>query len=278
MTPELNSLIEDHLDGELTDAGFDALSNALYEEGARREFAVKWMIHSLLHDLVSQRHFEANTLAEMTAANDTRVNGAGVVAPRSRFWIGIVSLAVVLLVSATAGMFVYHSFRPSAVAMLTQTANCRWDEAGKVPVDGALLKAGDTLHLLEGHALVTFTSGARMVLEGPTELVLESPSVATLSGGAVNGRVPSQAVGFEVKLPFGTVVDLGTEFAIRLRPDHSFNVQVFEGMVELRLLNREGHFDESPLRISRGVAVKVDAQLRQPESIAYDEGQRIVMP
>lgn len=162
--------------------------------------------------------------------------------------------------------------------MLTQTVNCRWDQSAAAPANGALLKPGDSLNLLERSALVTFTSGEKVVLQGPAELQIESPSTVALAWGALNARVPSHAVGFTVKMPLGTVVDLGTAFALRIRPDHSFNVQVFEGMVELRLLDLQGKFDDSPLRISRGVAVQVDAQNRQPESIAYDEEQRIVMP
>jgi hypothetical protein len=271
------SLVEDHLDGELTPEGFDELCNELRgNERNTLEFATAWLIHSLLHDLVNQECVQANTLAEVIAAKGdgtTLRRPAGI---RKRLWLAVLGLSAVLLVAATVGTLVYRSMPPTAVAMLTQTANCRWD--GAAPVDGALLKPGQTLHLLDGHALVTFTSGARVVVEGPSQLVLESPARMALNGGALTAKVPSHAVGFTVNMPLGKIVDLGTEFSLRVRPDHSCGVQVFRGMVELRLLDKTGKLDESPLRLPEGAGVKVDAKVGQAESVTYDESQRIVMP
>jgi ferric-dicitrate binding protein FerR (iron transport regulator) len=271
------SLVEDHLDGELTPERFDELCNDLRgNEQNMLQFGRAWLIHSLLCNLVNQECVHANTLAEVIAAKD---DGAGFHRPAGihrRLRLAVLGISAVLLVAATVGTLVYRSMPPTTVAMLTQTANCRWD--GAAPVDGALLKMGQTLHLLDGHALLTFTSGARVVIEGPSQLVLETPGSMMLSGGALTARVPSHAVGFTVNMPLGKIVDLGTEFSLRVRADHSCGVQIFRGMVELRLLDKTGKLDESPLRLPEGVGVKVDAKGGQAESVTYDESQRIVMP
>lgn len=240
------------------------------------QFARAWLMHSLLRDLVSQECVHANTLAEVIAAKDDGATPHRPAGIHRRLRLAVLGISAVLLVAATVGTLVYRSMPPATVAMLTQTANCRWD--GAAPVDGALLKSGQTLHLLDGHALVTFTSGARVVIEGPSQLVLETPARMALNDGALTARVPSHAVGFTVNMPLGKIVDLGTEFSLRVRPDHSCGVQVFRGMVELRLVDKTGKSDEPPLRLPEGVGVKVDAKVGQAESVPYDESQRIVMP
>jgi hypothetical protein len=91
-------------------------------------------------------------------------------------------------------------------------------------------------------------------------LQLESPSTVALARGALITRVPSHVVGVAVKMPWGR----SRTYA---RSSRSVSAPTIPSTAML-----------SPLRISRGMAAKVDAQIRQPESIAYDEEQRIVMP
>jgi len=286
------NLINDHLNGELSVDGFDQLGDWLRESDSHiREFVVQWIIHSSLYDLLSQWHFQAEALFRATAAKNnlphvSLPSGAeGNIEPvtpinsrAGRLRLAVIGLATLLLVGASIGTWAYVAARPRVVAMLTQTANCQWDRSEEKLIEGALLKVGKVLRLTRGRALVTFTSGARTVLEAPATFTIQSEMMATLSDGAATTTVPSQAVGFTVNMPRGRLVDLGTDFTLRIRPDNSFEVQVFQGLVELRLMDQKNPVDDSPLRIARGVAVKVAAGSREASSIAYDAGQRLTMP
>src|SRR5918992_1092005 len=180
-----NSLIGDHLNGELSADGFVELSEWLRtRESHMREFAVQWMIHSSLHDLMSQWEFRADALLRaMTSSGDLpaaplpadrsertsefAASDIDIIAPgkpikvRAGYWrLALIGLAALLLIGVTAATWSYLAKRPRVVAMLTQTANCQWEQSEKRLFDGALLKTGDVLRLREGRELVNFPSGA----------------------------------------------------------------------------------------------------------------------
>ena len=61
---------------------------------------------------------------------------------------------------------------------------------------------------------MVFYSGARVVIEGPTELQLISPMEAVCPAGRLLAEVPQPARGFRLKTAQLNVVDLGTVFGI----------------------------------------------------------------
>src|SRR5437667_292557 len=75
--------------------------------------------------------------------------------------------------------------------------------------------------------------GARLVLEGPAELRLESASAATLLSGKVVFRGDESALPFDLHTPTSTLVDYGTEYAVSVAADGE-EVHVFEGQVQRR--------------------------------------------
>jgi len=128
------------------------------------------------------------------------------------------------------------------VARLTRTVGATWSQQFTQPYD-ASLSAGQKLFLKQGLAEIAFESGVTVVLEGPAELMLgnaeggmrkvESPTsdippspfpiphsnnACALSLGKLVARVPPQARGFTVQTPTMTVVDLGTEFGVAVKP------------------------------------------------------------
>jgi hypothetical protein len=93
------------------------------------------------------------------------------------------------------------------------------------------LQAGTTVKIERGLAEFQFHCGARIILEGPSEIQLLSSRSARLVSGKLTARVPAEAVGFEVFSPHGKVVDLGTEFGVR-SSGGATEVYVFKGKVE----------------------------------------------
>ena len=303
-----NYLIDDYLDRELSGVTHQQLVAWLHEHDDHvRELAIGTLIHSLLHDFISQRQVQADALLramtmqpadspaqEASLGNghlSTRAAGRHSVtrpceAPmrspnvsvnlrrRRRMRLAAVSIVLTML----AGAITFFALRPGVVAMLTQTAGCRWEAAGRKIADGALIREGDELKLVEGRALVTFVSGAKIILEGPTALTIVSESSVVMTAGAITAVVPVQAVGFKVGLPIAELVDLGTEFTVRMRSNGSFELQVFDGLVELTLKGLNDAVDDAPLRLSEGVAVKYDPTSRKVDAIDYKPEEQIRMP
>jgi hypothetical protein len=119
-----------------------------------------------------------------------------------------------------------------AVAMLTRTVDARWSPKTQSPRVGSALEPG-SLQLESGLAQVVFYSGARLVLEGPVELRLVSPSEAVCVSGRVLAEVPIPARGFRLRTGQLSVVDLGTSFGIDASRSQT-EVHVFKGKVELQ--------------------------------------------
>lgn len=119
-----------------------------------------------------------------------------------------------------------------AVAMLNRAVNARWHPADRGPRLGAPLEPG-RLRLQSGLAQIVFYNGARVVIEGPTELQLVSSSEAVCPSGRITAEVPPQARGFRVTSPRLDVTDLGTSFGLNVAGDRA-ELHVFSGLVDFR--------------------------------------------
>jgi ferric-dicitrate binding protein FerR (iron transport regulator) len=119
----------------------------------------------------------------------------------------------------------------TSVAVLLQASGAVWDEPESPTRPGAPLPPG-TLRLKSGLAHIEFYSGATVILEGPAELELISPTEAFCVRGKLRATVPPTAQGFTVRSPRLDLVDRGTEFGMRVDGGRT-EVHVFQGKVEL---------------------------------------------
>jgi hypothetical protein len=165
-----------------------------------------------------------------------RVSGA----PRRKrllAWTTALAACVALL---AAGLWGLQLLRPGerkgatskAVAMLDRVVDAQWDVSGTPPRPGAALEPG-SLRLKSGLAQIVFYSGARVVIEGPAELQLISPSEVSCPAGSLTADVPPQAHGFRVNTPQMNVTDLGTAFGLVVKPRRT-ELHVFKGTVEFQ--------------------------------------------
>jgi hypothetical protein len=115
-----------------------------------------------------------------------------------------------------------------AVAMLDRAVDAQWSQSGEAPRLGAPLEPG-WLRLKSGLAQIVFYSGARVVIEGPTELQLISPSEASCRNGRLTADVPPQARGFRIGTPQMNVI--GTAFGLDVR-ERQTELHVFKGSAE----------------------------------------------
>jgi hypothetical protein len=132
-------------------------------------------------------------------------------------------------------------FRPR-IARLTNSIDCQWAIAavGKaqpttlkpLPM-GTVFSTGQKLNLKTGLAELTFDSGAKVILHGPTNFTLGDGLFADLAVGRLTAKVPHAAAGFTVNTPSGKVVDLGTEFGVKVGDDRAMHVIVYVGEVKV---------------------------------------------
>lgn len=93
------------------------------------------------------------------------------------------------------------------------------------------VRAGQNLILERGQVELTYASGAKLLLTGPSEFLVR-PTGGTLVRGELVARVPQAGHGFTIETPHGKVVDLGTEFGVVVDDFGVSQVSVFEGKVE----------------------------------------------
>ena len=86
------------------------------------------------------------------------------------------------------------------VAELTATVDCIWANEAAVDEQASLV-AGQSLRLMEGLAEVTFSCGAKVILQGPARLEIISEKTAILHSGRLTADVPDSLIGFKVLTP-----------------------------------------------------------------------------
>jgi ferric-dicitrate binding protein FerR (iron transport regulator) len=227
---ELNELCNAVIDETLTEAQRARLSAWLAESETARQFYVRALGQSAsLHSYASEMHAEAPTRVPLGPWNlRTKI-----------FWLGgslaaaaALALALGFWTAVRAPVAETPPARPAAfVARLSAAKETSWTGAGALQ-PGALLRKGQLLELAAGYAEVTFDSGARVVLEGPSTLVINSAWDSTLRKGTVKASVPPQAIGFRISNPSVEVTDLGTEFTMIADASGATDVLVLKGEVE----------------------------------------------
>lgn len=135
---------------------------------------------------------------------------------------------------------------PGTVATLLRTSGMVWGEtmpqgqAARAGQPGARLLPGE-YDLESGVVELVFDQGAAVIVEAPATFTLTGANELSLGSGKLVANVPPTAYGFTARAPGMDIVDLGTEFALRVEPgragratDASTQVQVFTGRVKVR--------------------------------------------
>ena len=212
---------------------------------ARDQYILRLELHSRL---ASEPDLFVSTEQQ---ASEASLTGRGITLPRNvpyidsprrgrkrkLSWVVAFAACVALL---AAGWWGSRLSQPSerkgttskAVAMLNRAVDIQWDQRGDPPRLGAPLEPG-WLRLKSGLAQIVFYSGARMVIEGPTDLKLISPNEVACQSGRLIDEVPPQAIGFRVSTPQMNVTDLGTSFGLEVK-ERRTELHVFKGSVEFQ--------------------------------------------
>ena len=159
----------------------------------------------------------------------------------------------------------------STVAHVTGLVNCDWP-VGFTPLKfGDSLAPGQRLKLEKGLMQVTFGTGAKVVLEGPTDFTVTTPSQATLESGKIAAAVPRFARGYTILTPTAEIVDLGTEFGVDVDSAGRSQIHVFEGDVVAR--PRDGASHSELIQARQDEAVEFFAPTEKARRIPVDSGK-----
>ncbi len=294
----LESLLKESIDGQLDEAGWKQLAALLESDAAARE---AWIESQILHQLLREklgvdRGFSMllpQAVGEASAGADEPTERplvaralhatAAYLSHPARFALLVATVAVTSFLLTAAQIYVpAPQARPSRavasssqVARITRTHECRWAagaSAGHV-ADGTgfarePLAAGTELELLAGLAEITFDSGARVLLEGPTKFRVESAEGSRLLHGRLTATVPSPAIGFWVETPHLRVIDRGTQFGVTLDEEGTGEVVVFQGAVDLAPVTRQSARRSWPTqRLIAGEARRVLPSRAAPQPV-----------
>lgn len=258
---KLNSLLLAHQEGRLSESEAKELYSILKSDpAARRRYAELQVLETALHlELMA-----GGTVIQSTATQ------ADFKPSRTRQWKRWMAVSAMLAIVAST-LWILKFSKPDdagslvikdqerhleSVAILADALNAEWGEGIK-PAAGSELAPGKYV-LQKGSVMIDFHSSARMYIEGPSIIQIQSAFCVHLDEGRVRAHVPEQARGFVVSTDRLKVIDLGTEFSVQSTNSNS-TVQVFRGDVQLQKA------DGSPLpggnqTLSAGKGLSVDTQ------------------
>jgi ferric-dicitrate binding protein FerR (iron transport regulator) len=229
---ELQALCEAVIESRLTPEEAQRLERLVLENPAARRFYVEYLDqHGSLHWSAAEPVFLPPRDVSPPRQQGMESNPI-LVAKRHALLVAVLIAATVLLVVGL-WLAVSREQSPRHLGTLTAAKTCKW-EAGSLPTeDGAQLSAG-RLRLAEGIARIVFTNGAEITIEAPADLELVAIERCILHAGRLVAKVPAQASGFTVDTPTAVLKDLGTEFGVHVKDAKTADVQVFNGIVDVK--------------------------------------------
>lgn len=186
--------------------------------------------------------------------------------------------------SQTPGGASFESPRggPMSVALVTQQWHPVWNSTQTALQNWSRIEVGHELRLESGRVACMFDVGAEVIMHGPAKLRVLGANLIQLDYGDLGVRVSESGRGFTVVSANGKVVDLGTEFGIRVQSGGAMDVAVFEGEVELERRSSSRSLAQgkvargAPLRIAMGQAISVspDGASSRISQVNYDQFPR----
>ncbi|MEM1294155.1 MAG: LamG-like jellyroll fold domain-containing protein [Verrucomicrobiota bacterium] len=225
---ELNQLIDELLDGVCSEADFLRLEAELHvNPEARKTYYARLKLHTALQlDSVDRTDSEKSKVIPFVQFK------------RQLPWIAGIAAAVLIWAAGglgwqlgrggQAGEVIVEEPVAMGFGVLAEQSDAVW--ADHRLRRGDLLPQG-LVKLKSGIAQLELFSGVTVILEGNAEFEVHSAMEMSVNSGKLRAIVPEPAQGFRVKTASGDLVDLGTEFAIDVTPEHA-DLHVFDGEIE----------------------------------------------
>jgi len=242
----------------------------------RREFG--WAGHAMPEIFADSA---AGAPCEADLASDARPTialaaGGGARRRTARRWMIGATMTAGLLLALTA-IYLFEvrapdspAQAPEAVATLTGGMGFEWADNRDAPTLGEGLSIARH-GLAVGMAEITFRNGAVAVLEAPAEIEILGPDRAFVHSGQVVVRAEGMARGFVLETARATVIDLGTEFGVKVNASRDTEVHVFEGSVTTREKTGDLAAAEQHLRAGQAIHYAVAANVPPQRSPSAPE-------
>lgn len=177
--------------------------------------------------------------------------------------LSIVLLIVLLLCLTPAPRITPATIPPGTMLAgeITGAANCRWADGCTPSNVEDQVFIGQQFVLEAGLLEITYTTGAKVILQGPATYQVNSVNSGCLSAGKLTGTVTTaSAKGFTVRTPTATVIDVGTEFGVEVGRTGETTSHVFRGAINLVTMSARG--ESTGFILSQNASARVE---RSPE-------------
>ncbi len=216
-----------------------ALENdpALLKE-AKLQMELHGQLGVALESEFSTEQFISNTSAKIETDDKNQFSDKVVKKINTRIWLKrSMALAALVLVGFTT-IFMMQKFSSNnntpenqlAVASVTRLDGVKWSSGSCI--EGDPIIAGQSISISSGLLEVDLEGRGKLLIEGPAHLDFTSPMEAVLHRGSLVMRATEKGHGYTVKTSQGSVVDLGTEFAVSVGENDVVETHVIEGSVE----------------------------------------------
>lgn len=240
---ELYELCEAVREQTVTDSQWTRLQELVADDESREFYVEYMMMASHLgevlegHDATSKENTSAAGQQTLDALFQRANAGYGetIVRSKQRSWSTVLVYATAMslvLAGFWWGGFSSRRSDSNAFATVTNLSHCKWGTSTLPTHPGARLTGGE-LELLEGLAKIELDNGVKLSLEGPVSLRLVSPTQCEVATGLLLAVVPGPEIGFTVLTPTSEVLDLGTEFSVRVEKSGRTGVRVLSGKVDV---------------------------------------------
>jgi len=177
------------------------------------------------------------------------------------------------------------------VGHISGMAGCRWADPSLKPI-APRIRQGAKFALESGLMEITYTTGAKVILQGPCTYEVESPQGGYLALGKLTARVASgewpvasvqsqanhksaiskspnlQISKFTVRTPTALITDLGTEFGVEVFEDGATESHVLQGRVEIKA-EACGEDERNCVYLSEGKAMRIEPHGKTFVSVAF---------
>ncbi len=144
-----------------------------------------------------------------------------------------------------------------SIATLVLDEKCAWSPTNPL-VEGERIGRGP-IELKSGTAIFRFDNGAELVMSGPATIEPQSAASVAVHLGDVVVRATDGAEGFVVLTPTSEVIDLGTEFAVKVEAEGNTELHVLDGEVSCRKLGDPDQLAKI-VRAGQGLSIHSDSR------------------
>lgn len=151
---------------------------------------------------------------------------------------------------------------PREVATLSKSLHAMFADNQTMESGTRLTNRKEPLLLQTGFIEIEFDGGAKVLIEAPASFRLKSDERMVLNSGQLFASVPGSAQGFIVDTPYSYIIDMGTEFGVRVEQDGTSDLHMFKGKAALTSTPVSKAERKATLMAGQAKRVSISGQLK----------------